>query len=110
MSKFWVPFAKNPLSNGEGIFMTNELLVNGQEIMTTGLGDNDFISLTDIARTSDETNPGQLIRQWLNTLHTFDFLVAWERINDTNFNFSEFKTGNSTRVNGEKTITVKLLI
>jgi hypothetical protein len=91
-------------------FMTNELLVNGQKILTTGLGDNDFISLTDIARTSDEANPGRLIHQWLNTLHTFDFLVAWERINDTNFNFSEFKTSNRATINGDKTITVKLLI
>lgn len=45
---------------------------------------NDYISLTDIARyKSDE--PNDVIRNWLRTKDTIEFLGLWESINNPNF-------------------------
>lgn len=50
---------------------------------------NDFISLTDIAKyKSDE--PNDVIRNWLRRKDTIEFLGLWETLNNPNFNPVEF--------------------
>jgi len=50
---------------------------------------NDYISLTDIAKyKSDE--PNDVIRNWLRSKDTIEFLGLWEIINNPNFNPVEF--------------------
>ncbi len=53
--------------------------------------DSDFISLTDIARqASDE--PRFVIRNWLSTQNTINYLGAWESLHNPNFNRAGFRT------------------
>ena len=49
--------------------------------------DTDFISLTDIAKRFDDLG---LIDSWLRNKNTVEFLGAWERLNNPNFNSVEF--------------------
>ena len=63
---------------------------NGNEIAIISDGiDNDYISLTDIARyKSDE--PKDVIKNWMRSKSTIEFLGLWEKLNNPNFKGVEF--------------------
>ncbi len=51
--------------------------------------ENDYISLTDIARyKSDE--PSDVIKNWMRRKDTIEFIELWESLNNINFNSVEF--------------------
>lgn len=53
-------------------------------------GEDDYISLTDIARyQSDE--PSAVIQNWMRNRETIEFLGLWEQLNNQNFNPLEFE-------------------
>ncbi len=58
-------------------------------IITTGRQD-DFISLTDIARHKNEGATGLVISHWLSTKFTLEFMGLWEQIHNPDFNVTEF--------------------
>lgn len=64
---------------------------NGAEISVVSSGsEDDYISLTDIAKyKSDE--PNDVIRNWLRTRDTIEFLELWEKMNNPNFKPVEFE-------------------
>lgn len=52
-------------------------------------GEEDYISLTDIARyVSDE--PKDVVKNWLRNRETISFLGLWEQLNNPNFKGVEF--------------------
>ena len=50
---------------------------------------NDYISLTDIAKYKND-EPNDVIRNWLRSKDTIEFLGLWEIINNPNFKPVEF--------------------
>ncbi|MBF0105412.1 MAG: KilA-N domain-containing protein [Deltaproteobacteria bacterium] len=52
--------------------------------------ENDYISLTDIARFKDPESTGIVIAHWLSTKYTIQFIGAWEQLHNPNFNVTEF--------------------
>lgn len=50
---------------------------------------NDYISLTDIARYKSDV-PSDVIKNWLRNKDTLQFLSVWEQLNNPNFNSVEF--------------------
>lgn len=55
----------------------------------SAVGKEDYISLTDIARyRSDE--PKDVVKNWLRSKSTIEFLGLWEQINNPNFKWVEF--------------------
>jgi len=62
----------------------------GTEIAVFSTGnDADYISLTDIAKyRSDE--PNDVIRNWMRSKGTIEFLGLWEQLNKPNFKPIEF--------------------
>ncbi|NJN35183.1 MAG: KilA-N domain-containing protein [Saprospiraceae bacterium] len=64
--------------------------VEGTEIRTYSEQNNDFISLTDIAKKFSERTD-QVILNWLRTRTTVDFLGAWESLHNSNFNPLNFE-------------------
>lgn len=52
--------------------------------------DNDYISLTDIARYKDSERTDDLIRNWLRNRNTLEFLGIWEHLNNPDFKPVEF--------------------
>lgn len=70
------------------------LHANGVEIaVVTNVGsEDDFISLTDIAKYQDPENPRFIIQNWMRNRNTVEFLGLWEELNNPDFNRVEFHT------------------
>lgn len=64
--------------------------VSGQEIALMNINDNDFISLTDIAKHKNPELAGQLVLNWLRTRFTIEFMGLWEQMHNSNFKVIEF--------------------
>lgn len=62
----------------------------GVDISVSSTGDrDDYISLTDIARyRSDE--PGDVVKNWMRSRETIEFLGVWERLHNPDFKEVEF--------------------
>lgn len=60
--------------------------VKNTEIVFYKKEQDDFISLTDIAKVRDKENPSQIISLWLRTYSTIEYLGLWEMLNNPNFN------------------------
>lgn len=66
-------------------------MAKGVEISAFNQGQNDYISLTDIARFKDQERTDHIIQNWMRTMDTIDFLGIWEQINNPNFKPIEFE-------------------
>ena len=64
--------------------------VNTRKIRVIRIKDIEYISLTDIAKYEDDTNPSDLIKQWMSNKDSFDYYGLWEELNNPNFNSVEF--------------------
>jgi hypothetical protein len=64
--------------------------VKGTEIRLFGKDNSEYICLTDIANQFGEAR--FVIRNWLRTTATLDFLAVWEELHNDSFNRVEFDT------------------
>jgi hypothetical protein len=64
--------------------------VRGAAISIVSQKEQDYISLTDIARFKSMDRFDDLIRNWLRNRNTVEFLGVWERLNNPDFNPVEF--------------------
>lgn len=64
--------------------------VQGTSVAMFSLGQDDRLSLTDIARYKNPDHPDDVIRNWLRSRSTVEFLGVWERLNNPHFNPVEF--------------------
>lgn len=63
----------------------------GTEITVLSKGDeNDFISLTDIARYKNPDEPKDVVKNWMRSRSTIEFLGLWEQLNNPDFKGVEF--------------------
>jgi hypothetical protein len=65
--------------------MKKEIVVNGLKVQLKKQADNDYISLTDIARKKNINEPKDVVKNWLRSKSTIEFLGLWEKINNPNF-------------------------
>jgi hypothetical protein len=71
--------------------MKETIIAKGTEIaVISGGDDNDYISLTDIARYKSD-DPTATIQNWLRNKDTIEFLGLWEQLNNPNFKHLEFE-------------------
>ena len=61
---------------------------NGVEIRVTSSKEADYISLTDIAKKRNPEFPADVVKNWLRSRSTIEFLGLWEKINNPNLNWS----------------------
>lgn len=59
-------------------------------IYTTNF-ENEFISLTDIAKYRNEDDPRFVIQNWMRNRNTVEFLGVWEELHNPNFNRVQFE-------------------
>ncbi len=64
--------------------------VQGTAITILSGRQDDYISLTDIARYKDSERTDYLIQNWMRNRNTIEFLGVWERLNNRSFNPIEF--------------------
>ena len=74
--------------------------VNDNLINVIRINNNDYISLTDIARYKNPENPGDVIIKWMSNKSSFDFYSLWEELFNNNFKLAEsreFKIDSATQ-------------
>ena len=64
--------------------------VRGSAITILSQKQEDYISLTDIARFKDSERTDYIIQNWLRNRNTIEFLGIWEQLNNPHFNPIEF--------------------
>ncbi len=66
------------------------MTVLSQSVSVKQVQEQDYISLTDIARYKDADATDDLIRNWLRNRNTIEFVGLWEQLNNPVFNPVEF--------------------
>ena len=70
--------------------ITTIMKVNENEIRVMSIDNEDYISLTDLARYKNPNDPSDVIKKWLSNYDTIEFLGLWEKLSNENFNSAEF--------------------
>ena len=65
--------------------------VRGSEITVIRRQDEDYISLTDIAKHREPTRADHVIQNWMRNRNTVEFLGMWESLNNAEFKPLEFE-------------------
>ena len=68
----------------------NKINIKGTEIALFSKNEDDFISLTDIAKHKNKEATGLVISHWLSAKYTVEFMGFWEQMHNPDFNVTEF--------------------
>jgi len=66
------------------------ITVKGISVATLKIGKEDYISLTDIARNKNTEEPKDVVKNWMRSKTTIEFLGLWEQLNNPEFKGVEF--------------------
>ena len=66
------------------------IIVKGTEIVLFTKDNEDYISITDIARFKNAIEPKDVVKNWMRNRSTIEFLGLWEKINNPDFKGVEF--------------------
>jgi hypothetical protein len=66
---------------------TNKINVDGHEISLTKINDDDYISLTDMAK---DFGGNDQIKNWIRSRQTIEYLATWETMKNPDFNMVEY--------------------
>lgn len=80
----------------------NNISTNG--ISSLQLKDAEYLSLTDVA---ESFGGEQILKDWLSSSNTLEFLVSWEKFNNPGFKFSDFKNAADAGSTGHFTDLLK---
>jgi len=64
--------------------------VRGTSVKIQAVGTDDYICLTDIAKSKNAAHPDDLIRNWLRNRNSLELLGIWEQLHNPDFNPVEF--------------------
>lgn len=66
------------------------IVVKGISITTFKMDKEDYISLTDLARNKNADEPKDVVKNWMRSRTTIEFLGLWEKLNNPDFKGVEF--------------------
>ncbi len=70
---------------------TQKITIQQTDIVITQINDEDYICLTDIAKAKgDESRAADIIKNWMRTRTTLEFLGTWEYLYNPKFKVVEF--------------------
>ena len=67
-----------------------KITIKKLQISIVKANSSDYISLTDIARHKNPDEPKDVVKNWMRSKNTIEFLGLWEKINNQNFKGVEF--------------------
>jgi hypothetical protein len=67
-----------------------KIIVKDNEIAIVAIGENDFVSITDIAKYKNAANADDVIKNWMRNRNTIELLGLWETIHNPDFKPVEF--------------------
>jgi len=70
--------------------MADKIDVQGKEITIISRERQDYISLTDIAKYRNSDAPADIVKNWMRSRSTIEFLGLWEQLNNADFKLVEF--------------------
>lgn len=70
--------------------MKKVLVVKNININFFSKKEEDFISLTDIAKYKNSEFPADVVKNWMRLKNNIEFLGFWEKINNPDFKLVEF--------------------
>lgn len=71
--------------------MKNKMLtVQGTGVVVFTQKGDDYISLTDIARHKNKNEPKDIVKNWMRSKSTIEFLGLWEKLNNPDFKGVDF--------------------
>ena len=65
--------------------------VQGTEVAILTLKQDDYISLTDMAKHKNSEIPGTVISHWMSTVFSINYMGLWEKMNNPDFNLTGFR-------------------
>jgi hypothetical protein len=65
--------------------------VQGTEIAVLTHRQDDYISLTDMAKYKNAEIPGTVISHWMSTVFSINYMGLWEKMNNPEFNLTGFR-------------------
>lgn len=68
-----------------------KIIAKGIQIYVFKKDPGEFISLTDIAKLKNNDAPADVVKNWMRTRSTIEFIGLWEKINNPNFKLVEFE-------------------
>src|SRR5580704_2007035 len=75
------------------MFNTKQTIeVKGTPITIIQVNQTDYISLTNIARYKNPTEPKDIVKNWMRSKTTIEFLGLWEKLHNPGFKGVEFDT------------------
>lgn len=80
--------------------------IKGLDIRVEEINENDYVSITDIAKKSD-SKPDVIINSWLKNLNTLEFLEEWEMLKNPNFNPRQMMGFKEKYISNRSSITPK---
>ncbi len=84
-----------------------KLKVNKIEIVLYSQNEDEFISLTDMAKFKDSKRTNYIIQNWMRTRNTIEFLGLWEQLHNQNFKGIEFDAFKNDAGSNSFTLTPK---
>ena len=69
---------------------STKILVKKVPVTVKRINEQDYVSLTDIARFKEDYQTDDVIRNWMRNRNTIEFLGIWEQLNNEGFNPVEF--------------------
>jgi hypothetical protein len=71
--------------------MKNQIItVRGSEIAVISKREEDYISITDMARHKNPDEPKDIVKNWMRSKTTIEFLGLWEKLHNPTFKGVEF--------------------
>ena len=71
-------------------FIKTEIMVKDTPISVIRIDKTDFISLTDLAKYQNSSDPSFTVKNWLRRVSTIDYIGLWEQLHNSSFNLVEF--------------------
>jgi len=66
------------------------IIIKDSSVSTTKEDNELFISLTDMARNKNPEEPKDVVKNWMRSRTTIEFLGIWEQLNNPDFKGVEF--------------------
>ena len=70
--------------------ITTEMIVKETKIGVMRVENVNYISLTDLAKYQNSSDPSFTVKNWLRKITTIDYIGLWEQIHNISFNLVEF--------------------
>ncbi len=67
-----------------------EIIVKENKVGIFRFGNVNYISLTDLAKYQNSSDPSFTVKNWLRRVTTIDYIGLWEQIHNVDFNLVEF--------------------